>query len=111
MDASHNTSINLKTFELVQPHLAEKAIVAIHDTGLWRREFFKEQHFAYADSDYGKSIGEWLDADRFQPAVTERLFVNTLLQNYPDFSQIHLHSAYTLRNGLTLLQKKVPLTT
>ena len=76
-----------------------------------RLEFFKEHHFAYADSDYGRSIGEWLDADQFQPAVTERLFVNTLLRTYPEFAQIHLHSAHTLRNGFTLLQKKAPLTT
>ena len=43
--------------------------------------------------------------------MTERLFVNTLLRNYPDFSQIHLHSSYTLRNGITLLQKTAPLVT
>ena len=111
MDASHNTSINLKTFDLIHPHLSDTALLAIHDTGLWHRKFFKSRHHAYADSDYGRSIGEWLDAERFQPAVTERLFVNTLLQTHPDFAQIHLHSDYRLRNGLTLLQRKGPLKT
>jgi hypothetical protein len=59
----------------------------------------------------GKETGRWIDAEQYQPAVTERLFVNALLRNHPDFSQIHLHSAYTLRNGITLLQKETSLVT
>jgi len=109
MDASHNTALNLQTLELIRPHLAEQAIVAVHDTGVWHKEFFKEQHLSYAYSDFGRSIGEWLDEDRYQPAVSERLFVDTVLHNYPEFSQLHVHSAYTLRNGMTLLQRKIPL--
>ena len=111
LDASHNLALNLKTFELIRPHLAEMAIIAVHDTGVWHRRFFKDHHRAFIDSDSGKETGRWIDAEQYQPAVTERLFVNALLRNYPDFSQMHLHSAYTLRNGITLLQKEAPLVT
>ena len=52
-----------------------------------------------------------IDAERYQPAVSERLFVNALQQNCPEYSQIHFHSAYALRNGITLLQKAAPLIT
>jgi hypothetical protein len=37
--------------------------------------------------------------------------VNALLRNCPEYSQIHFHSAYALRNGITLLQKGAPLVT
>ena len=111
IDASHITALNLETFDLIRPHLAEGAVVAVHDTGVWHRQFFKDQHLAYASSNDGRSFGQWLDAEQFQPAVTERLFVNAVLRTYPEFSQVHLHSAYTLRNGITLLQKKAPLLT
>lgn len=111
LDASHNLDLNLKTLELIRPHLAEGAIVTVHDTGVWHREFLEDHHLAYADSDFGRSIGQWLDTDQFQPAVTERLFVNKVLHTYPEFSQVHLHSANTLRNGITLLQRTAPLLT
>ena len=111
VDASHNLELNLKTFELIRPHLAEAAIVAVHDTGVWHRRFFKDYHHAWIDSDKGKETGRWIDAERYQQAMSERLFVNALLRNHPDFSQIHLHSAHTLRNGITLLQKGALLIT
>jgi predicted O-methyltransferase YrrM len=111
LDASHDLSLNLKTFDLVQPHLAEGAVFAVHDTGVWHRKFFTEGHYAFIESNLGRKTGRWIDADQYQQAVTERLFVNTLLRNYPDFSQVHLHSSHTLRNGITLLQKTRPLVT
>ncbi len=111
LDASHDLSLNLKTFDLVQPHLAEGGIFAVHDTGIWHRKFFTQGHYDFIESNLGKKTGRWIDDDQYQQAVTERLFVNTLLRKYPDFSQVHLHSSNTLRNGITLLQKTVPLVT
>jgi predicted O-methyltransferase YrrM len=111
LDASHDLSLNLKTFELVRPHLSETGVFAVHDTGIWHRKFFTDDHHAFTDSVLGRKTGRWIDAERYQQAVTERLFVNTLLRNHPDFSQIHLHTSHTLRNGITLLQKTAPLTT
>jgi predicted O-methyltransferase YrrM len=111
LDASHDLRQNLRTFELVRPHLAETAIIAVHDTGVWPRRFFKSQHHSYVNSEAGKQSGQWIDEEQYQPAMMERLFVNTLLRNDPGFSQIHFHSAYMLRNGITLLQKSAPLVT
>jgi hypothetical protein len=111
LDASHDLALNLRTFDLVRPHLSETGIFAVHDTGIWHRRFFTDDHHSFTDSTLGKKTGRWIDADRYQQAVTERLFVNTLLRTYPDFSQVHLHTAHTLRNGITLLQKTTPLIT
>jgi hypothetical protein len=111
LDASHDLAHNLKTFELIQPSLSETAIVAVHDTGTWQRKFFTSRHHAFPTSDFGRKFGRWLDAEQFQPSAEDRLFVNHLLSHNPNFSQIHLHSANTLRNGITLLQKSVPLAT
>jgi hypothetical protein len=111
LDAAHDLAGNLKSFELIQPCLSETAIVAVHDTGTWQRRFFTDRHHAFLTSDFGMKHGRWLDAEQFQPSADDRLFVNRLLSNHPNFSQIHLHSANTLRNGITLLQKASPLVT
>lgn len=109
LDASHDVALNLRTFELIYPQLTETGIVAVHDTGVWHRRFFKDEHRDFVSSGGGKATGRWLDAERYQQAVSERIFVNTLMQVHPEFSQIHFHSPYTLRNGMTLLQKQGPL--
>jgi predicted O-methyltransferase YrrM len=111
VDASHDLAVNLRTFKLIQPHLAEAAIIAVHDTGMWYRKFFRDQHRAFINSPAGKATGKWIDSDRYQQAVPERLFVNALLRSHQDFSQIHFHSVYMLRNGITLLQKRGALVT
>jgi len=110
-DAAHDVDGNLKTFELIQPCLTCTSIVAIHDTGIWQRKFFTARHHAFPASEFGIKHGRWLDAEQFQPSADDRLFVNRLLSEYPEYSQIHLHSANTLRNGITLLQKSAPLVT
>jgi predicted O-methyltransferase YrrM len=109
LDASHDLDLNLKTFELIRPHLSETAIVAVHDTGVWHRRFLKDEHRAFISSNMGR--GRWIDAERYQQAVSERLFVNALLRTCPEYSQVHFHSGYALRNGITLLQKAAPLET
>jgi predicted O-methyltransferase YrrM len=109
LDASHELELNLRTFELIRPRLSDTAVVAVHDTGVWHRRFFRDEHRAFTNTN--RTHGRWIDAERYQPAVSERLFVNTLLQNCPEYSQIHFHSAYALRNGITLLQKAAPLVT
>jgi predicted O-methyltransferase YrrM len=111
IDASHDLALNLKTFELILPSLAGMAAIVIHDTGIWQKRFFRENHRAFVESANGKAVGRWIDDEQYQPCVDERLFVNTLLQIHADFSQIHLHSTRALRNGLTLLQRTSPLPT
>jgi predicted O-methyltransferase YrrM len=111
LDASHEFELNLKTFELIRPRLSDAAIVAVHDTGVWQQRFLKGEHRTFINSNAGQRTGRWIDAERYQPAVSERLFVNTLAQKCPEYSQIHFHSAFALRNGITLLQKAAPLIT
>lgn len=111
IDASHDLALNLRTFELIQPQLADSAVIAIHDTGVWHKKFFRDNHRAFAESPNGKRVGKWIDDEQYQPCVEERLFVNALLQNSSEFSQIHIHSMHALRNGLTLLQRSVSLAT
>ncbi len=41
----------------------------------------------------------------------ERAFLNWLLDEHPEFSQIHFHSRQTVRCGITLLQRSAPLAT
>jgi predicted O-methyltransferase YrrM len=111
LDASHDLALNHRTFERLLPQLSDRALVAVHDTGLWHRAHLKQTHLDFTVSPVGRGLGRWLDADRYQPVVEEREFVNELRQRHPEFAQIHLHSARTHRNGLTLLQKNGPLET
>jgi len=106
LDASHDLALNLTTLDLIQSQLSPMAIIAIHDTGVWHRRFLRDHHLAFIDSDVGRELGAWIDKERYQPCVEERQFVNTLMERYPEFSQIHLHSDHTFRHGLTLLQKQ-----
>jgi hypothetical protein len=39
----------------------------------------------------------------------ERAFMNWLLDEHPEFSQVHLHSQRTVRCGITVLQRSAPL--
>jgi hypothetical protein len=43
--------------------------------------------------------------DEFEVRSGERAFVNWLLDEHPEFSQVHLHSERTPRCGITLLQR------
>jgi len=38
IDASHELGLNRRTFEAFEPLLAQRAIVAVHDTGTWPRQ-------------------------------------------------------------------------
>jgi predicted O-methyltransferase YrrM len=100
LDAAHDLSLNVATFEKLRPSLAPRAILAIHDTGTWGRAHMRPEHLAWAaDRPDG-----WLSAEEYVPWNEERRFVNWLLDAHPELSQLHLHSDRTLRHGLTLLQ-------
>jgi hypothetical protein len=53
--------------------------------------------------------GHRLVGGEYEGQPDERAFVNWLLEQHSEFSQIHLHSVRTIRCGLTLLQRSVPL--
>ena len=107
LDASHLLELNQATFRKLEGSLAEGAVIVVHDTGTWVKEYFSPAHAQLA----ADMAGNWLSPTEFQPCKEEREFVNWVLANCPGFSEIHLHSKRTLRNGMTLIQKGGPLPT
>ncbi len=106
-DAAHDLSLNVATFEKLRPCLAPRAVLAVHDTGTWRRTHMRHEHLAWAaDRPHG-----WLSAEEYAPWDEERRFVNWLRDTHSELSQLHLHSDRTLRHGLTLLQASGRLAT
>lgn len=100
-DAAHHLDLNQRTFEKILPYLSPRAMIAIHDTGVWNPEFFKEVHRSFV-----KEMPTRTNAEGHcihQPG--EREFVEWIRAEHPEFQAIHLHSVGTLRHGLTLLQK------
>lgn len=107
IDASHLLELNQATFKKVEASLAPEAIVAVHDTGTWVKDFFRPSHQQLASA----KPSDWVSESEFQPCRGEREFVNWVLTNCPGFSEIHLHSKRTLRNGFTLIQRTQRLPT
>jgi predicted O-methyltransferase YrrM len=98
IDGSHDAGLNRITFERMLPMLSPTALIAVHDTGTVPRELFPSWHWLL-DTEQN-----WV-GDRYEGQPGEREFVNWLLDEHPEFSQLHLHSDRTLRHGLTLLQR------
>ncbi|MGI8604617.1 MAG: O-methyltransferase [Verrucomicrobiales bacterium] len=107
IDASHDLELNQATFARLLPALSPMAIIAVHDTGLWHRAYFLAKHHAYAA---GKEE-RWLSKDLYQAQIDERHFVNWIMDDHPEFAQIHFHTTDVLRHGLTLLQRHQRLPT
>jgi predicted O-methyltransferase YrrM len=102
LDGAHDLVLNQRAFERVVSFIAPTAIVAVHDTGAIPGAFIPQGHPA-------RELGDrWLD-DAFEHQPDERAFVNWLLEQHPEFSQLHLHSRRVVRHGLTLLQRSLPL--
>lgn len=102
LDAAHDLSLNQETFTRLVPLLSAQAILAVHDTGTVPRALLPPRHWAHHKSD------GWL-ADEYEVMSDERAFANWVLETYPEFSQLHLHSTRTIRCGVTLLQRSPPL--
>ena len=99
LDASHDLTLNQATFQRLLPLMRPNAILAVHDTGTIPREFLvRENHWALHEPD------RWV-GDECEVMPGERAFVNWLLDEHRDFSQLHLHSLNTARCGITLLQR------
>jgi predicted O-methyltransferase YrrM len=101
LDASHDLELNQRTFAQLLPLLAPRAIVAVHDTGTWAVDRMLPSHRSVtATEPHG-----WLSSSEFQHRREERLFMNWIAEEHPEFAQLHLHTLSTLRHGLTLLQR------
>ncbi len=97
LDASHELGMNQRTFAQILPHLKEGAIIAVHDTGVWEKNWWNRT------VGYGLPNGHWVHCP------DEIHFVNWLTKEHPDFQQIHLHALTKVRHGMTLLQKSYKL--
>lgn len=103
LDASHDLALNRETFRRLQGMLADRAILAVHDTGSVPRALFEAiDHWALYTEE------GWVD-NQHEVAPDERAFVNWILDEHPDYSQLHLHATRTIRCGLTLLQRRTSL--
>lgn len=105
-DASHDFALNIETFRNLEPSVAERGVVVVHDTGTWATSVLdpsQQQELARDYPDY------WLSPDEFAHRPDERRFVNWIGETYPDFSALHLHTLRTMRHGMTVLQRTGPL--
>lgn len=102
LDAAHELGLNVETFNLLLPSLAPGAVIAIHDTGLWKKSFFSD---AQAQLVKEGRHGRWVTEDLYAHQPEEREFVDWILANHPDFAAVHLHSQNTLRHGFSLFQR------
>jgi predicted O-methyltransferase YrrM len=101
LDASHDLTLNQATLERLLPLMSPDAILAIHDTGTVPRALVPSRHWL------GSPEG-WVGNER-EVVPDERAFVNWLLDQHPEFAQIHFHSSRTLRCGITLVQRATSL--
>lgn len=99
-DASHDFHLNVATFEKVTRCLSERALIIVHDTGVWYGgpEGLRTPDGHFEDGSIGTGYIH-------QPG--ERKFVNYIRANVGGFDQIHLHSTSRFRHGLTVLQRNV----
>ncbi|MFA6457382.1 MAG: class I SAM-dependent methyltransferase, partial [Bacteroidota bacterium] len=86
-DASHNAELNKATFKKIVPLLAENAMIAIHDTGLWNKKMMKKSHTVALSMTNHKEIN-----GNIAHQIMEREFVNWIITEYPDFEVMHFHS-------------------
>lgn len=88
-DGSHEIKSNIEAFNKL--NLAENAIIAIHDTGLWKEVY--------------ESNGGIMTPEGYAHQPHEREFVNWIKENHPEYQIINLHTQRAFRHGLTLIQK------
>src|SRR4051794_16784005 len=98
IDGPHDLALNQAMFARLLPLLSPDAILAVHDTGTVPRRLFPEWHWLLQTDE------NWL-GDEYEGEPGERAFVNWILDEHPEFSQLHLHSREVVRCGITLLQR------
>lgn len=101
-DAAHELELNTETFSRILPSLSPAAMIAVHDTGLWNREYFAPIHEQFTR----EHSGAWHHEDLYAHQPGERAFIDWITETYPEFVAIHLHSTRTLRHGFSLLQRR-----
>ncbi len=95
-DDGHIFDINTVAFTKLINQMAPNGLTIVHDTGLHLNEL------GGCTCDFPKYCGGAHQKD-------ERLFINWVLEKYPEWQVIQLHSFNVFRHGLTILQKKYNL--
>lgn len=95
-DAAHDFQLNLTTLERLMDSLSERALIVVHDTGIWHGDLkrLKTPEGYFLNSGY-----------IHQP--DERMFVNHIKANMNGFEMIHLHCTSKFRHGLTVIQRNI----
>ena len=102
-DGAHDLSLNQEAFRRLLPMLSQDAIVTVHDTGTVPRAFMADWDPRLEETE------RWIGDAEYEHQPGERAFVNWLLEDHPEFAQLHLHTHRWPRFGLTLLQRSGPL--
>ncbi len=98
-DDGHIFEINKQAFIKIEDKVALNSISVVHDTGLHVK---KIGPFEVCTCDGLKLCGAAHQLD-------ERLFINWIIDNYPNWQVIQLHSFNIFRHGFTIMQKKFNL--
>lgn len=125
-DAGHLVEYSLQAFERIRPVLSPVAIIAVHDTGLHVFDHGsgappEEEGLPFTSESCAHCPGSSVRCHRFPGCEgeqnghgrcvgrahrpSERQFVQEVLQKWPEFRPIHVHSRRVFRHGLTLLQR------
>lgn len=102
MDGAHDLQMNIDAFQKIKPLLSNEAVVMVHDTGLWHKEYMKEDEYAVLPNLNHK----WLDDQRLSHQIDERRFVNWVMENESDWTLLHFGSPNTLRHGFSLIGRR-----
>ncbi len=84
-------------FDSLADNLSAEALVVIHDTGVWKREFMGAQTAAIKN-------GIWITQDLYVHQPNERVFAKWLVGER-GYRQIDLFSTRCFRHGMSILQK------
>ena len=98
-DDGHIFDINTVAFKKIIDKMAPYSLTIVHDTGLHSE---KIEAFEPCTCDFLNYCGGAHQPD-------ERLFINWIKDNYPDWQVINIHSFNVFRHGLTILQRKYNL--
>lgn len=93
-DAAHDAEMNMKALLRLQSWLLLFAVVVVHDTGVWAREFMTPEHERFPGEDVAQGKIH---------QKGELLFVDTLRKSGWDC--VTLQSKNALRHGITLCQR------
>ena len=95
-DNGHHFDVNVEAFQRVMNQISPTGLIIVHDTGLHLNETKQ------CSCDFEGYCGGAHQID-------ERIFINWIYDNYPEWQIIQFHSLNIYRHGFTILQKKYKL--